>query len=91
MAELFDRVGQVDHVAVTAADATGVYGPITEIATSTARSVVDTTLPGAWLVDKYAAGQRDLLRQSPRPPAQLVGANRPSAVRTPDPSSRSHP
>lgn len=57
VAALFDRVGQVDHVAVTAADATGVYGPTAEVATSTARAIVDTKLLGAWLVGKYATGR----------------------------------
>ncbi|WP_248958230.1 SDR family oxidoreductase [Sphaerisporangium perillae] len=55
VAELFARVERVDHVAVTAADATGVYGRITDVATATARAMVDTKLLGAWLVGKHAA------------------------------------
>jgi len=57
VAELFARVERVDHVAVTAADATGVYGRSTNVATATARAVVDTKLLGAWLVGKHAAGK----------------------------------
>lgn len=55
VAELFARKTRVDHVAVTAADATGVYGPSTRIATATARAVLDTKLLGAWLVAKHGA------------------------------------
>ena len=57
VAELFAQVERVDHVAVTAADATGVYGRTADVATATARSVVDTKLLGAWLVGKHAAGK----------------------------------
>jgi NAD(P)-dependent dehydrogenase (short-subunit alcohol dehydrogenase family) len=57
VAELFAGAGRVDHVAVTAADATGVYGPTTDVATATARGVVETKLLGAWLVGKHAAGR----------------------------------
>ncbi|MEV6195629.1 SDR family oxidoreductase [Streptomyces sp. NPDC051920] len=57
VAGLFDRVGRAEHVVVTAADATGVYGRSAEVATATARSVVDTKLLGAWLVGKHAAGR----------------------------------
>lgn len=57
VAALFARVDHVDHVAVTAADATGVYGRSTEVATVAARAIVDTKLLGAWLVGKYAAGK----------------------------------
>jgi NAD(P)-dependent dehydrogenase (short-subunit alcohol dehydrogenase family) len=57
VAELFARVKRVDHVAVTAADATGVYGRSTDVATATARAIVDTKLLGAWLVGKHAAGK----------------------------------
>lgn len=57
VAELFAAVEQVDHVAVTAADATGVYGPTTDVATATARSVLETKVLGAWLVAKHAAGR----------------------------------
>jgi NAD(P)-dependent dehydrogenase (short-subunit alcohol dehydrogenase family) len=57
VAELFAGVPQVDHIAVTAADATGVYGPTTAVATETARAVLGTKVLGAWLVAKYAAGR----------------------------------
>jgi NAD(P)-dependent dehydrogenase (short-subunit alcohol dehydrogenase family) len=57
VAALFAQVERVDHVAVTAADATGVYGRTAEVATATARGIVDTKLVGAWLVGKYAAGR----------------------------------
>jgi NAD(P)-dependent dehydrogenase (short-subunit alcohol dehydrogenase family) len=57
VAGLFARVERVDHVAVTAADATGVYGRTADVATATAKAIVDTKLIGAWLVGKYAAGR----------------------------------
>jgi NAD(P)-dependent dehydrogenase (short-subunit alcohol dehydrogenase family) len=57
VAALFARVSPVDHVAVTAADATGVYGPTTEVATETARAVVTAKVLGAWLVARHAAGK----------------------------------
>ncbi|MFB7330984.1 SDR family oxidoreductase [Streptomyces adustus] len=57
VAALFAQVERVDHVVVTAADATGVYGRSADITTATARSVVDTKLLGAWLVGKYAGGR----------------------------------
>ncbi|SEM63771.1 SDR family oxidoreductase [Streptacidiphilus jiangxiensis] len=57
VAALFARVEEVDHVAVTAADATGVYGRTADVATATARDVVATKLLGAWLVGKYADGR----------------------------------
>lgn len=57
VAELFAGVEQVDHIAITAADATGVYGPTTAVATETARSVLATKVLGAWLVAKHAAGR----------------------------------
>jgi NAD(P)-dependent dehydrogenase (short-subunit alcohol dehydrogenase family) len=56
VADLFALVECVDHVAVTAADATGGYGRTTDIATTTSRTIVDTKVLGAWLVGKYAAG-----------------------------------
>lgn len=55
--ELFAQVARVDHVVVTAADATGAYGRTSDVATATARAVVDTKLLGAWLVGKHAAGR----------------------------------
>ncbi|MFI6503262.1 SDR family oxidoreductase [Nonomuraea typhae] len=57
VARLFDQVERVDHVAVTAADATGVYGRTAGIATTAARAIIDIKLLGAWLVGKYAAGR----------------------------------
>ncbi|WP_042366043.1 SDR family oxidoreductase [Streptacidiphilus neutrinimicus] len=57
VAALFDRVGRVAHVAVTAADATGVYGRTADVATATAWGVVEAKLLGAWLVGKYADGR----------------------------------
>lgn len=57
VAELFGRTGRVGHVAVTAADATGVYGRTADVPTAAARAVVDTKLLGAWLVGKHAAGR----------------------------------
>ncbi|WRZ95605.1 SDR family oxidoreductase [Streptomyces sp. NBC_01007] len=57
VAALFAQVERVEHVAVTAADATGVYGRTVDVATATARAIVETKLLGAWLVGKYAAGR----------------------------------
>lgn len=57
VAELFAGVGRVEHVAVTAMDASGAYGRTADIAPATARAVVDTKLLGAWLVGKHAAGR----------------------------------
>lgn len=57
VAELFAQVERVEHVAVTAADATGVYGRTADVATATARAIVETKLLGAWLVGKHAAGR----------------------------------
>jgi NAD(P)-dependent dehydrogenase (short-subunit alcohol dehydrogenase family) len=57
VAALFARVERVDHVPVTAADATGVYGRSTDVATAAARAIVDIKLLGAWLVGKHAAGR----------------------------------
>ncbi|MFD5514798.1 SDR family oxidoreductase [Streptomyces sp. NPDC127066] len=57
VAALFAQVERVEHVAVTAADATGVYGRTADVATATARAIVETKLLGAWLVGKHAAGR----------------------------------
>ena len=57
VAELFAQVERVEHVAVTAADATGVYGRTADVATATARAIVETKLLGAWLVAKHATGR----------------------------------
>lgn len=56
VAELFAGTGPVEHVVVTAADATGIYGRSGDIAVDTARAVLDTKLLGAWLVGRHAAG-----------------------------------
>jgi NAD(P)-dependent dehydrogenase (short-subunit alcohol dehydrogenase family) len=57
VAALFAGVEHVDHVAVTAADAAGVYGRSTDVETVAARAIVDVKLLGAWLVGKHAAGR----------------------------------
>lgn len=57
VAALFSAVEHVDHIAVTAADATGVYGPTSAVTTAAARAIVGTKLFGAWLVAKYASGR----------------------------------
>ena len=57
VAAVFAQVERVNHVAVTAADATGVYGRTADVATATARAVVEAKLLGAWLVGKYAGGR----------------------------------
>lgn len=57
VADMFEKVKQVDHIAVTAADSSGIWGPTTDVATPAARAVLDTKLLGAWLVAKYAAGK----------------------------------
>jgi NAD(P)-dependent dehydrogenase (short-subunit alcohol dehydrogenase family) len=57
VAGIFTQVRRAEHVVVTAADGTGVYGPTADVATATARSIVDTKLLGAWLVAKHAAGR----------------------------------
>lgn len=61
VASLFADGRDVDHVAITAADATGVYGPTRALSVEVARGIVGTKLIGAWLVGKYAAG---VVRQS---------------------------
>ncbi|MEH0449698.1 MULTISPECIES: SDR family oxidoreductase [unclassified Streptomyces] len=57
VAELFAQVERVEHVAVTAADATGVYGRTADVTTATARAIIETKLLGAWLVGKHATGR----------------------------------
>jgi NAD(P)-dependent dehydrogenase (short-subunit alcohol dehydrogenase family) len=54
---LLDAGGDVDHVVVTAVDATGAYGPIRDFELAGARAVVETKLLGPWLVAKHAAGR----------------------------------
>ena len=57
VAALFAGAERLDHVVVTAADATGVYGRSAGVPAAAARSIVDTKLLGAWLVGKYATGR----------------------------------
>ncbi|QQQ73791.1 SDR family oxidoreductase [Saccharothrix sp. 6-C] len=47
--------GPLDHVVVTAVDATDAYFPIADFALEHARAVIDTKLLGPWLVAKHAA------------------------------------
>lgn len=55
IAALFDTVGAVDHIVVTAADMRHGYGPLTELPARDARTVLDIKVLGPWLVAKYAA------------------------------------
>ncbi|RMI32149.1 SDR family oxidoreductase [Nocardia stercoris] len=55
IAALFEH-GPIEHVAVTAADATGVYGPVTTVPSETARGMLAAKVLGAWLIGKYGAG-----------------------------------
>lgn len=57
VAALFDVVGPLDHVVVTAADMRHGYGALTELPTTDARTVFDIKILGPWLVAKYAAEQ----------------------------------
>lgn len=52
---LFAGTGPVDHVAVTAVDATGAYQPVSAFDGTAARRLIDTKLLGAALVAKHAA------------------------------------
>jgi NAD(P)-dependent dehydrogenase (short-subunit alcohol dehydrogenase family) len=49
--------GRLDHVVVTAADATGAYAPLPDFDLAAAQAVLGTKLLGPWLVAKHAAGQ----------------------------------
>ena len=51
---LFKDAGPVDHVVLTAADATGAYQRITSLDLAAARNLIDTKLAGALLVAKHA-------------------------------------
>ncbi|MBF6447657.1 MULTISPECIES: SDR family oxidoreductase [Nocardia] len=55
IAALFDTIGTVDHVVVTAADMRHGYGPLTELPARDARTVLDIKVLGPWLAAKYAA------------------------------------
>ncbi|WP_327429304.1 SDR family oxidoreductase [Streptomyces sp. NBC_01236] len=50
-----ETVGAIDHVVLTAADATGAYQPITSFDLEAGRRLVDSKLFGAVLLAKYAA------------------------------------
>jgi NAD(P)-dependent dehydrogenase (short-subunit alcohol dehydrogenase family) len=51
---LLAGAGELDHVVVTAADATGAYAPIRDFDLAAARALLDTKLVGPWLVAKHA-------------------------------------
>ncbi|MEU4220324.1 SDR family oxidoreductase [Actinoplanes sp. NPDC026623] len=51
---LLAEAGRLDHVVVTAADATGAYAPLPGFDVQAARSVIDTKLLGPWLIAKHA-------------------------------------
>ncbi len=57
IAALFDHVGHIDHVVVTAADMRHGYGPLTGLSTRDARSVLDVKVLGPWLVAKHGTGR----------------------------------
>jgi NAD(P)-dependent dehydrogenase (short-subunit alcohol dehydrogenase family) len=52
---LLAEAAPLDHVVVTAADATGAYAPLAEFDLDAARAVLDTKLVGPWLLAKHAA------------------------------------
>jgi len=54
VARLFKDAGPVDHVVLTAADATGAYQQVKSLDLATVRSLIDTKLTGALLVAKHA-------------------------------------
>lgn len=90
VSELFTQVERVDHVVVTAADATGVYGRTVDVETATARSIVDSKLLGAWLVGKYAAGRVTGSITFTRRASTPIGPT--DRTRSwPRPTARSHP
>jgi NAD(P)-dependent dehydrogenase (short-subunit alcohol dehydrogenase family) len=51
---LLADAGQLDHIVVTAADATGAYAPLADFDLDAARAILDTKLLGPWLVAKHA-------------------------------------
>lgn len=57
VAALFAEIGAIEHVAITAADATGVYGPTAALPLATAAAVIETKLLGGWLVAKHGSGR----------------------------------
>jgi len=52
---LFAGTGPVDHVVITAVDATGAYQPVSTLDLTAARRLIDTKILGAALVAKHAA------------------------------------
>jgi NAD(P)-dependent dehydrogenase (short-subunit alcohol dehydrogenase family) len=54
MRALLSGTAPLNHIAVTAADATGATGPLVDFDLDRARAVVDTKLFGPWLVAKHA-------------------------------------
>ncbi|NUP50640.1 MAG: SDR family oxidoreductase [Catenulispora sp.] len=52
---LFEATGPIDHVVLTAADATGAYQPIRDFDLKPAHALLDTKLFGAILTAKHAA------------------------------------
>ncbi|WP_033441384.1 SDR family oxidoreductase [Saccharothrix sp. NRRL B-16314] len=52
---LVERTGALDHVVVTAVDATDAYHPIDGFPLAHARAALDVKLLGPWLVAKHAA------------------------------------
>lgn len=54
MERLFKSTGPVDHVVLTAADATGAYQPVKGLDLAAGRALIDTKLAGALLVAKHA-------------------------------------
>lgn len=54
VSRLFDTVGTVDHVVTTAADTTGVYGPIADYDFAVGRGFLETKLIGSMLLAKQA-------------------------------------
>jgi NAD(P)-dependent dehydrogenase (short-subunit alcohol dehydrogenase family) len=52
--DLLAAAGPLNHIVVTAADATGSYAPVADFELATARALLDTKLIGPWLVAKHA-------------------------------------
>jgi len=54
---LYEEVGQLDHLLVTAAPAPGTWGPLLEQDLATARQYLDGKFWGSWLNARYAAAK----------------------------------
>jgi NAD(P)-dependent dehydrogenase (short-subunit alcohol dehydrogenase family) len=54
--QMLEAAAPVQHIVVTAADATDAVAPISDLTVATARALIDTKLLGPWLVAKHAAG-----------------------------------